>query len=86
MGSSLIESDQGVHFDITCLELGVVCEARQREQQTQFAVVVFRGTELLQGVETLDCFLHGELQLQKHEIFFRLLQMTEQRFLPGQHR
>lgn len=41
----------------------MVREARQREQQTQFAVVVFRRTELLQGMETLDCFLHGELQL-----------------------
>lgn len=48
----------------------MVCEARQREEQTQFAVVIFRGTELLQGVETLDCFLHGELQLkQKRNIF-----------------
>lgn len=59
-----------VHFIISCLELCMVCEARQREEQTQFAVVIFRGTELLQGVETLDCFLHGELQLkQKRNIF-----------------
>lgn len=49
----------------TCLELCVVSEARQREEQTQLAVVVFRGAELLQGVETLDRLLHGELQLKK---------------------
>lgn len=46
------------------LELGVVGEARQCEEQTQFAVIVFSGTELLQSVETLHCFLHGELQLK----------------------
>lgn len=56
---------------MSCLELCMVCEARQREEQTQFTVVIFRGTELLQGVETLDCFLHGELQLKKHEVHFR---------------
>lgn len=57
---------------MSCLELCMVCEARQREEQTQFTVVIFRGTELLQGVETLDCFLHGQLQLKKHEAHFRV--------------
>lgn len=49
----------------------MVCETRQSEEQTQFAVVIFRGTELLQGMETLDCFLHGELQLKnkKRNVF-----------------
>lgn len=55
---------------MSCLELCMVCEARQRKEQTQFAVVIFRGTELLQGMETLDCLLHGELQLKKREICF----------------
>lgn len=45
----------------------MVCEARQSEEQTQFAVVIFGGTELLQGMETLDCFLHCELQLEKKQ-------------------
>lgn len=45
----------------------MVCEAREREEQTQFAVVIFRGTELLQAMETLDCLLHGELQLKKRK-------------------
>lgn len=49
----------------SCLELGVVCESRQREEQTQFAVVIFRWAEFLQGMETLHCLLHGELQLKK---------------------
>lgn len=43
----------------------MVGEARQREEQTQFAVVIFGGTELLQGVQTLNGLLHGELQLKK---------------------
>lgn len=41
----------------------MVGEARQREEQTQFAVVVFGGAELLQGVQTLHGLLHSELQL-----------------------
>lgn len=64
----------------------MVCEARQREEQTQFAVVIFRGAELLQGMETLDCFLHGELQLKNMNFFFRLSRMTEEKFLSGQQR
>lgn len=48
---------------VCCLELCMVGEARQREEQTQFAVVVFGGAELLQGVQTLHSLLHGELQL-----------------------
>ena len=43
----------------------MVGEAWQGEQQTQFAVVVLAGAELLQGVETLDGLLHGELQLKR---------------------
>lgn len=42
----------------------MVGEARQREQQTQFAVVIFGGAELLQGVQTLNSLLHSELQLK----------------------
>lgn len=42
----------------------MVGEARQREEQAQFAVVVFGGAELLQGVQTLNSLLHGELQLE----------------------
>lgn len=42
----------------------MVGEARQREEQTQFAVVIFGGAELLQGVQTLNSLLHGELQLR----------------------
>lgn len=53
----------------SCLELGVVCESRQSEEQTQLAVVIFRWAELLQGMETLHCLLHGELQLLKKDIF-----------------
>ena len=49
----------------TCLELGVVGEAGQGEEQTQLAVVVFTGTELLQSMKTLHCLLHGELQLRR---------------------
>lgn len=47
----------------SCLELSMVCEARQCEEQTQFTVVFFRGAELLQSMEALDCFLHGKLHL-----------------------
>lgn len=47
----------------------MICEARECEEQTQLAVVVFRRTELLQGVEAFDSFLHGELQLKTHEIY-----------------
>lgn len=47
----------------------MIGETRQGEEQTQFAVFVFRRTELLQGMETLDCFLHRELQLKHTEIF-----------------
>lgn len=64
----------------------MVCEARQRKEQTQFAVVIFRGAEFLQGMETLDCFLHGELQLKKHEIYFRMSEMTESKFLSEQRK
>lgn len=55
----------------------MVGEARQREEQTQFAVVIFGGTELLQAVQTLNSLLHGELQLKMHEKYFTATQMTE---------
>lgn len=42
----------------------MVGEARQSEEQAQLAVVIFGGAELLQGVQTFNSFLHGELQLE----------------------
>lgn len=60
-----------------CLKLSVVGETRQGEEQTQFAVVVFRRTELLEGMETLDRLLHCELQLKHTSIILSQSQMTE---------
>ena len=50
----------------------MVGEPGQGEQQTQLAVVVLTGTELLQGVETLDGLLHGELQLERTNVHISL--------------
>lgn len=48
---------------VPVFEFCVVGEARQGEEQTKLAVVVLGRAVLLQTVETLDCLLHGELQL-----------------------
>lgn len=49
---------------VPVFELCVVGEAWQGEEETKLAVVVFGRTELLQTVKTLDCRLHGKLQLK----------------------
>ena len=51
----------------------MVGEARQGEEQTQLAVVVLGRAVLLQTVETLDCLLHGELQLTLTENAERIM-------------
>ena len=63
-GAGLLEALDARRARVPVFELGVVGEARQGEEQAQLAVVVLGRTKLLQTVETPDCCLHGELQLE----------------------
>lgn len=63
-GTGLLEAVDARRARVPVLELGVVTEARQRQEEAQLAVVVFRRAEMLQAVEAPDRLLHGELQLQ----------------------
>lgn len=61
--TGLVKTVDACRAWVPIFELSMVGEAWQCEEETQFAVVLFRWTKLLQSVEALDCFPHGELQL-----------------------
>ena len=62
-GAALLEAVDARRAGVPVLELGVVGEPRQREQQTQLAVVLPAGAVVLQGVEAAHRLLHAQLQL-----------------------
>ena len=62
-GAALLEAVDARRAGVPVLELGVVGEPRQREQQTQLAVVLPAGAVVLQGVQAAHRLLHAQLQL-----------------------
>lgn len=63
-GAGFLEAVDAGRTGVPVLEFGMVGEAREREEQTEFAVVFFGRAELFQGMEGLHRILHGQLQLE----------------------